>query len=80
MRYFLFLQPGMLISKKKTAKNGKELQPLSYSNVLLDKRQVKEKMRSQKWYVCKKRREPFTRLRVKPKCDEELLSFRNQVL
>lgn len=67
----------MLIPKKKLQKNGKELQLLLYSNGLCDKRQMKEEMRSQKWYVCKKKREAFTRLQVKPKCNEELLAFIN---
>lgn len=73
---FYFYNPGMLISKKKLQKIGKELQPLSHLEGLSDKRQVKEKMRSQKWYVCKEKKKVFTRLQAKPKCVAELLAFR----
>lgn len=51
----------MLISKKKTTRppkkeeeKKKELQPLSHSKDLRQKA-GKEKMRLQKWYVCKKK-------------------------
>lgn len=57
--------------KEETTKDGKKLQPLPHSKGLCDKRQVKEKMRSQKRYFCNKI-EALTRLQIKSKCSEEL--------
>lgn len=72
MRCFLFLQPGMLISKKKL-QNMERLQPLSHLKGLCDKRQVKEKMRSQrKSFSFARKKEALTILQINPKRSEEL--------
>lgn len=59
--------------KDETTKDGKKLQPLSHPKGLCEKKQVKEKMRSQKRYFCKKKRGSCqTTNTTKMQCSEEL--------
>lgn len=72
----------MLISKKKTTRPPKKEEEKGIATTVTLKRSA-TKGRKRKNEIAKvvclqeKNPEPFTRLRVKPKCNEELLAFGN---
>lgn len=59
--------------KEETTKDGKKLQALSHPKGLCEKKQVKEKMRSEKRYFCKKKKGSYQTINTtKMQCSEEL--------